>query len=297
MPPPPPPTDERGVHGFFLGGCAFLIILLIAALLGTLVALEEDTGDELKEQIENVAATEVARIDTLPVEDDGTVTVTEEHLTTELRRYTADYGPLDDPEVEIRPDVIRVSFDVFGLGNSYEAGVEVNNGEIQLVNVEGSRVADTILPAEDVADIVEDTLRDLQQRSNVVFTDVELRDGAMILTTQPADGTPVAGTPAPTPAAAGTATAVSTATASPRPSGSARPTTDLSSAATEAVGGTVESLPGDDDATSVATATATRRASGPTRTPTSTSTRGNLTFPTSTRTPTPTPESGIVISD
>ena len=184
-PDPPRAERRRGPAGCFLGALAFLIIAGVAAgFLWLVVArpyLRETARDELREGV----AAEVEAIEPadLPVLPSGDLTLTEEEIDAHLRANAGAYGPLNDLDVDILPDAIRVRFDLYGTTSTYTGRPEVRDGVLVVADGEIDGAAGQILDPEDVSAIVEEQLTALFARSGRRPTDLRLEDGALTVTT------------------------------------------------------------------------------------------------------------------
>ncbi|MGI8643954.1 MAG: hypothetical protein ACR2LS_07540 [Thermomicrobiales bacterium] len=190
----PVPARRRGPGGCVLGCLGLLLILAVAAALfffAVLPVARETARDRLRDSV----ATQVTRIDVLPVLPSGELVVTEADVNRRLRENIGNFRQVSDPSFNIDPDGVSLTVDVLGIRSTYQGGVAVENGRLVVTDPEVDGAAGQVLPADEVADFVEDLLNDLQQRSNVEFTDVDLAEGEMIIETT-ATGTPAGGTPA-----------------------------------------------------------------------------------------------------
>lgn len=189
----PIPARRRGPGGCVLGCLGLLLILAVAAALfffAILPVARDATRDRLRDSV----ATQVTRIDTLPVLPTGELVVTEEDVNRRLRENIGDFRQVSDPRFTIDPNGVALTVDVLRTRSTYRGGVAVEDGRLVVTNPEVDGAAGQVLPADDVAGFVEDLLNDLQVRSDVEFTSVELRNGEMVIKTT-ATGTPSVATP------------------------------------------------------------------------------------------------------
>lgn len=187
-------SSRRGPGGCVLGCLGLLLILAVAAAL-VFFAILPVARDTARDRLRENVATQVTRIDTLPVLPTGELIVTEADVNRQLRENIGDFQQVSDPEFTIDPDGVALAVRALGTRSTYRGGVAIENGRLVVTDPEVDGPAGRVLPASDVAGVVESLLNDLQQRSNVEFTGVELRDGEMVITTT-ATGTPAASTPA-----------------------------------------------------------------------------------------------------
>lgn len=191
--PPPAKSRRRGPGGCVLGCLGLLLILGVAAAL-FFFAILPVAREAARDRLRDTVATQVTRIDTLPVLPTGEIVVTEADVNQRIQENIGDFQQVSDPSFNITPDGVSLTVDLLGTSSTYQGGVIVEDGRLVVTDPEVDGAAGQVLPAEDVAGFVEDLLNDLQQRSNVEFTAVDLTDGEMIIETT-ATGTPSASTP------------------------------------------------------------------------------------------------------
>jgi hypothetical protein len=187
-PPPataqaPVATKSRGPAGCLLGFVAFLIIGAVGAGFVWAVA-KPIVSDRVREELDRGIATQVAAIDTPKLQTAGTMTLTEADINREIRALEGSFDPVKNLDVQINPDEISVSFDLYGVTSTYRGGARVENGRIVVVDSELSGPAGQFLNADDVAAILESQLASLMERSDLQPTAVRLRDGEMTVTTK-----------------------------------------------------------------------------------------------------------------
>ena len=201
QPLPPPVRRESGAGGCLMGCLAALIIAgLAAAFIGFGIVrplLKDEIGDELGRVVATQIAEQLAPGDGTPELTAGTYTISAAEINDELQANSDAYDPLESPEITIDPDGIELSFEAFGRESSYRGGVAVQNGRIVLTDVEASGLAERVLPADDVQEILELELNEYVADAGLIVEDVELSDGELILTT--ASAGPTRATPAATP--------------------------------------------------------------------------------------------------
>ena len=189
----PAPARRRGPGGCILGCLGLLLILAVAAAL-IFFAILPVARDAARDQLRENVATQVSRIGTLPVLPTGEIIVTERDVDRQIQENIGDFRQVSNPDFSIDPDGVALSVDLLGTESTYRGGVAVEDGQLAVTNPEVDGPAGQVLPADDVANVVEDLLNDLQDRSDVVFTGVELRNGEMVIETR-GTGTPAASTP------------------------------------------------------------------------------------------------------
>lgn len=186
----PPARRRRGPAGCVLGAMAFLLICGVAGTLVWLIArpyLRDAARDELREGV----AAEVGAIDAadLPVLPSGDLVVTEEEMNEHLRANAGAYDPLEDPIVTVDPDRMRVRFSLYGTTSTYSGRPDVRNGALVVEDGDLDGAAGRVLDADDVSAVIEEQLAALLARSGLRPTGVRLRDGALTITTVPAQTT------------------------------------------------------------------------------------------------------------
>ena len=213
---------RRGPGGCVLGCVGLLIILAVtigAAGWILLPIAREATLDGVRD----IAATEVMRIGTLPVLPSGELVLSEDDVNRQISANVDQFDrfdPLGTPVFSIDPDGVTLTVETFRQTTVYRGGVAIRDGRLVVTDPTSDGPAGNILPADEIADFVQDLTGDLQDRSGVNFTGVELRRGEMVFSTRP-NGTPAAAAGTQVPPTAGAPTApptsirAATATATP----------------------------------------------------------------------------------
>jgi hypothetical protein len=181
--PAPVATKSRGPGGCLLGFLAFLIIGAVSAVFIWAIA-KPIVSDRVQKELDRGIATQVAAIDTPKLQAAGTMTLTEADINREIQGLEGSYDPVKNLDVQIDPDEISVSFDLYGVTSTYRGGAKVEDGQIVVVDPELSGPAGQFLNAEDVAEILETQLASLMERSDLQPTAVRLGDGEMTVTTK-----------------------------------------------------------------------------------------------------------------
>jgi hypothetical protein len=161
------------------------------ALAGLIVGrpyLRNQTRDELRD----AAEVQVREIDTLPLLPSGELVVTEDEINRAIREDESRYAPAKDPRIDFFPGGFEITFklDVFGLSgleSSYTGNIEAQNGRLVVTDGDVDGPAAQAISADDLAEIAEEQLAVLLDRSEVRATDVEIEDGQMTVTTEPVE--------------------------------------------------------------------------------------------------------------
>ena len=139
MPILPPVTARRGPSGCLLGALGVVIVGLVAAALVVLVIINATTGNQLRDGLRDVAATEVSQVGPVEIPADGRLVVTEADLNRSIRQYTGDFGAIDDPTVNIAPDGLELNFRAIGVASTWRAGLTAEDGRLVLTEPVGGR--------------------------------------------------------------------------------------------------------------------------------------------------------------
>jgi hypothetical protein len=186
---------KRGPSGCLLGALGVMIVGLVAAALIALLIINAATGDQLRDELRDVAATEASEVGPVDIPPDGRLVVTEADLNRSIRQY-ADFGAIDDPTVNIAPDGLELNFSTLGVASTWRAGLAAEDGRVVLTDPSAEGLASRVLDADDLVTVVEPALNDILRQSGVIATNVELADGELTVVTAPTAGaTPTAGTP------------------------------------------------------------------------------------------------------
>lgn len=190
LPAPTATAPRRGPHGCVLGCLALVLIGAVAAVVAwgaVQAALSDRVEDELAVGIANGLRT----VDRVRVPANGQIVVTEEAINADLARDADLYAPVENVRVAVTEDGIAVDFDLYRVGSTFRGGLAVEEGRIVVTDPELSGVAARAIDIEDVAAIVEREVAGLLDRSGVRPTGVRLRDGSIVVITEPM---PVLGT-------------------------------------------------------------------------------------------------------
>lgn len=178
------PKTRRGPHGCLLGCLALLLIGAVAAAL-TWGAVRPFVSDQVEDEISVGLTNELRQVDRIPVSDNGQITLTEAALNDDLERNAELYKPVDNARVTINPDEIAIRFELYGVSSTYRSGLAIEEGRLVVVDPALSGPAGRIIDADDIGAVFEREVAELLRRSDLRPTDVRLRDGSVVVTTEP----------------------------------------------------------------------------------------------------------------
>jgi hypothetical protein len=145
--------------------------------------------DAVADEFEHAVSTEVARqIPATPGQPaaPGSYTITEVSLLESLQEE-AEGGNVEDVLVSITPEGIELGFDTGGQDILYTGGVTAEDGRLVLTDFEANNDGlEFILPADKMAEAIENAVNDYLADNNLRLASVELRDGEMELVTEAA---------------------------------------------------------------------------------------------------------------
>lgn len=187
---PPIDTGRKpragGPPGWLLGLVGVLLILALAGVAAFFIGqplVSDEIADKAGAGIESAVA-EVTLPAAIPA---GTITVTEQDINRAIRANAESFDPVRDIRVQIRRTGIEAELRVFGVTTSLTGTLEVEDGQVMVVNPQLSGVADRLVNIDDITPRVEDAVNDFLERNNVVPTDIVLADDTLTITTVPAN--------------------------------------------------------------------------------------------------------------
>lgn len=185
-PPPPiaPPPKPGGPPGCLLGCLALLIIAGMAALLAW-GAVRPWISDQVEEEISIGLTNELRQIDAIPVTSGGRITLTEDEINADLAAHAEEYRPIERASVAISDEEIAVTFELYGVSSTYRGGLAVVNGRLTVIDPSLSGPAGRIIDADEIGAVFEREVAELLRRSNISPASVRLRDGSLVITTEP----------------------------------------------------------------------------------------------------------------
>jgi hypothetical protein len=184
--PSEPPRAERragGPGGCLLGCLAFLLIGAVAGLVVWPLVARPILRDAARDRLRDRIVVEVEAVDDLPVLPSGELVVTEDEINAYLEANPDAYDPVEDPEVDITPDRIRLRFTLYGTDNAYTGRPEVRGGRVVVVDGDLDGPAARVLTDEDVAALVGEQLAALLAKSGLRPTAVDLDDDSLTIST------------------------------------------------------------------------------------------------------------------
>lgn len=179
------PGVQRGPHGCLLGIIALVLICLAAGSLVWLVGRPLLTT-AVEREIDRTVATQVAGIERIPLESTGEIVITEEEINRNLQDYEGSLDPVEDLEVEVVADEVRVRFRLYGSTSTYRGNLDVRGNRLVVVDEHIDGPAGRVLDAGGLATILEDEVAALLDRFDLEPVDVRVRDGAIRIETRPA---------------------------------------------------------------------------------------------------------------
>jgi hypothetical protein len=162
-----------------------LIVIGVAALLIVRFYLVDQVETNAHDAIESALAD--ASIAPNPV--GGIVVLTEDQINRSIRSNRADYEPLKDLRVRIRPDDVKVAFSIYGVDGSVVGTLDVVDGRIEIVDsaLESDVDVDRVLDLEPIADGAENAINEYLAENDLRATDIDLADNTVTITTEPAE--------------------------------------------------------------------------------------------------------------
>lgn len=177
------PVQRRGPRGCFLGGFALLLILAVLAALIWTVS-QPLVSDRVSEELNRGIATQVAAIDSPRLQSAGRLTVTEEEINREVASNESSFDPVENVQVRIVPEEVRVTFDLYGSSSTLRGGLAAEGGRVVVVDPTLSGVAGRVMDVDDVVSVFEEQLANLMDLSELTPTAVDLNEGEVTITTR-----------------------------------------------------------------------------------------------------------------
>jgi hypothetical protein len=159
-----------------------LVVILLLGLLAREQLVKPYVADqvrsELDSSIQSAVQESVAEQPELPVNEP--IVVTEAEINERVANY--DLGPVDDLSVGLTPEGVEVELSAYGLSGRYNAGVQVENGRLTLVDGSLSGPLSLVLPTGEVEQIAGDALATALRDAGYNIAALELGEGTLALT-------------------------------------------------------------------------------------------------------------------
>ena len=163
------------VLGGFVGLC---VLCVIAGYFVALPRAQDALQDDMEEAMATYVVPNIAGHGVTPVA--GTYTLSEEDVNREIQSGDT---TVEDLVVNITPGVIEMQFGQQGQALTYEASATVEDGQLVLTNDSMEGLPSWILSADTFSTAIENGINDYLERSGLVLTSVELREGEMVFVT------------------------------------------------------------------------------------------------------------------
>jgi hypothetical protein len=173
-------------RGCLIAVSSLLGLCLIACVLGWFVGIPR-LRDAIKDDVEGAVGTEVARrlAPAGGTPAPGTYVITEQDLTERLRAESDE--DTQDVEVRIDPVGIEVVLPTEGQEFTYSGRPTAEDGRLVVRGMEANNDAiEFFFPPDDVAEAIEDGVNDYLAANALRLAALELGEGQMTLTTEPA---------------------------------------------------------------------------------------------------------------
>jgi predicted RNA-binding Zn-ribbon protein involved in translation (DUF1610 family) len=184
-PTAPSPKTSRGPHGCLLGCLGLLLIGAVAGLLAW-GAVRPFVSDQVEEEISIGLSNELRDVERIPVSSSGRISLSEAEINQDLTRNAELYQPVEHVSVTIDPDEIAIRFELYGVSSTYHSGLTVEDGRLVVVDPSLSGPAGRIIDADAIGAVFEREVAELLRRSDLRPTNVRLRDGSIVVVTEPA---------------------------------------------------------------------------------------------------------------
>jgi hypothetical protein len=160
---------------------------LIGAVAGLLAwgAVRPLISNQVEEEISVGLSNELRDVERVPVTGSGRITLSEAEINQDLKRNAELYQPVENASVSIAPDGIAIRFEMYGVSSTYQSGLAVEDGRLVVVDPSLNGPAGRIIDADAIGAVFEREVAELLRRSDLRPTDVRLRDGSIVVTTEP----------------------------------------------------------------------------------------------------------------
>ncbi|MBV9259145.1 MAG: zinc-ribbon domain-containing protein [Ktedonobacteraceae bacterium] len=185
------PRRERNRAGCVLGCLTVLVILLLVAGAGWLFLLRPYLHNIAATQIDKALSSGVQQIPTtLPTVPAGVgavpIPIRDNTINNLFVLNLAPNNPIKNPETQITPDSIHMSFQLYGFSNGISLKPAVQGGRLVATNVGISGPFSLIMSPDELTPLLNRHLSDAQNRIKHQIQDIQLKDHEMDLTLGPA---------------------------------------------------------------------------------------------------------------
>ncbi len=187
---PPPPvvaapivSQRKGPPGCVLGCLALLLIAVVAGFIAWNL-VRSAISDRVEDEISVGVTNELQKIDVIPVDTSGQIVLTEADVNQSVQENADLYKPVENVEVTILANEVRVRFDLYGVSSTFRGDLEVRDGEIRVVDPVLSGPAGQVIDASEIATIFENETSALLSRFDLKPVDVLLRKGTLVISTE-----------------------------------------------------------------------------------------------------------------
>lgn len=181
----PPPPPRRGINGCLL---SLMIMLAVTAgvVIGVIVAtnlyvkprVTEAISSQVGTSIENTVREQInVEMVDIPA---GDITVSEAEINEQISQ--GDLGPVDNLRVSIDPDGVDAGLSAYGVSGNYSGNVQVENGQIRIVNGNLSGPLQYVVDEDEIEQIASGAINRALTDAGYRVEAVTLQDGQMILT-------------------------------------------------------------------------------------------------------------------
>lgn len=177
--------SRRRPHGCLIGiGVLGLVIvgLLVAGLLASTYVVKPIVRDAAVSDLRSGVRDEVsAQIATQIVDaPEGEIVITDDEINQRLDS-SGDLGPIDDVEITISPDVIRVDLRAYGLSGTYQSVVRAENGSVVLDGGSLEGPLAYVIPNDELAEATNAEIAAALSDAGYRVESATMQDGAIAL--------------------------------------------------------------------------------------------------------------------
>lgn len=171
--------------------CSLILVLLVCVALGIggyafgLPWLQGEVQDPIRESVETEVARQIA-IAPGEAPAPGTYTVAEADLNQALAAQADRYLDVEEMSADIAPDGLTVNVTVQGESAKYRGNVAATGGRLRVIDMTVDGRFHFLVPADDMAAILEDAVNEYLASRNLQVAAVELGEGTLTLMVEPA---------------------------------------------------------------------------------------------------------------